>query len=169
MWNEIGSACRSAWVIKRAIERINGKVSVSVFSDYAKELFDRDTLASATDVRLVEAGGGTDPKESLDETLRIMGNTTAKTKLVFILTDGEWFRPAVANSKIAELIKQDCYVSVVWLGSAEYAQTIMSDPAQLENYTHGANSFRTIQKPTELIKVAKDVVKHQISRSKVRG
>lgn len=169
MWSEIGSACRSAWVIKRAIERINGKVSVSVFSDYAKELYDRDTVATPTDVRVVEAGGGTDPKESLDETARIMENTTAKTKLVFILTDGEWYRPAVANSKIAELIKQGCYVSVVWLGSEEYARTIMSNPAQLENYTHGANSFRTIQKPNELVKIAKDVVKHQINRSKVRG
>jgi hypothetical protein len=169
MWNEIGSACRSAWVIKRAIERINGKVSVSVFSDYARELFDRDTLASATDVRIVEAGGGTDPKESLDETLRIMDNTTAKTKLVFILTDGAWFRPAVADSKIEQLIKQGCYVSVVWLGSEEYAKTILSDPNEVIRYSHGANSFRTIQKPSELVKVAKDVVKAQMNRSKVRG
>jgi hypothetical protein len=169
MWSEIGSACRSAWVIKRAIERINGKVSVSVFSDYAKELFDRDTLASATDVRIVEAGGGTDPSESLNETARIMENTTAKTKLVFILTDGEWWKPAVADSKIEQLIKQGCYVSVVWLGSADGAKALMADPNQVIKYTHGANSFRTIQQPSELVKVAKDVVKAQMNRSKVRG
>jgi len=169
MWSEIGSACRSAWVIKRAIERINGKVSVSVFSDYARELFDRDTLASATDVRIVEAGGGTDPTESLNETTRIMENTNAKTKLVFILTDGEWYKPAVADSKIEQLIKQGCYVSVVWLGSHEYAQRIMADPKEVLRYTHGANSFRTIQQPSELVKVAKDVVKAQMNRSKVRG
>ena len=169
MWNEIGSACRSAWVIKRAIERINGKVSVSVFSDYARELFDRDTLASATDVRIVEAGGGTDPSESLNETARIMENTTAKTKLVFILTDGEWYKPAIADSKIEQLVKQGCYVSVVWLGSDEYAKKIMADPNEVIRYTHGANSFRTIQQPSELVKVAKDVVKAQMNRSKVRG
>lgn len=169
MYGEIGSACRSAWVIKRAIERINGKVSVSVFSDYARELFDRDTLASASDVRIVEAGGGTDPSQSLDETTRIMGNTNAKTKLVFILTDGEWYKPAVADSKIEQLIKQGCYVSVVWLGSEDYAKTIMRNPNQLEQYTHGANLFRTIQQPSELVKVAKDVVKAQMNRSKVRG
>jgi hypothetical protein len=169
MYSEIGSACRSAWVIKRAIERINGKVSVSVFSDYARELFDRDTLASATDVRIVEAVGGTDPSESLNETARIMENTTAKTKLVFILTDGDWYKPAVADSKIEELIKQGCYVSVVWLGSADSARELMADPEQVIKYTHGANSFRTIQQPSELVKVAKDVVKAQMSRSKVRG
>jgi len=169
MYSEIGSACRSAWVIKRAIERINGKVSVSVFSDYGRELFDRDTLASATDVRIVEAGGGTDPSQSLAETARIMDNTTAKTKLVFILTDGEWYKPAVADSKIEQLIKQGCYVSVVWLGSHEYAKTIMANPKQVIQYTHGANSFRTIQQPSELVKVAKDVVKAQMNRSKVRG
>jgi len=169
MYSEIGSACRSAWVIKRAIERINGKVSVSVFSDYGRELFDRDTLASATDVRIVEAGGGTDPSQSLAETARIMDNTTAKTKLVFILTDGAWYKPAVADSKIEQLIKQGCYVSVVWLGSHEYAQKIMADPKQVIEYTHGANSFRTIQQPSELVKVAKDVVKAQMNRSKVRG
>jgi hypothetical protein len=169
MYAEIGSACRSAWVIKRAIERINGKVSVSVFSDYARELFDRDTLASATDVRIVEAGGGTDPTQSLNETARIMENTTAKTKLVFILTDGAWYKPAVADSKIEQLIKQGCYVSVVWLGSEDYAKTIMADPKQVIEYSHGANSFRTIQQPSELVKVAKDVVKAQMNRSKVRG
>jgi hypothetical protein len=169
MYTEIGSACRSAWVIKRAIERINGKVSVSVFSDYARELFDRDTLASATDVRIVEAGGGTDPSDSLTETARIMENTNAKTKLVFILTDGEWYKPAVADSKIEQLVKQGCYVSVVWLGSEDYAKTIMSDPNEVIRYTHNANSFRTIQKPSELVKVAKDVVKAQTNRSKVRG
>ena len=169
MWSEIGSACRSAWVIKRAIERINGKVSVSVFSDYARELFDRDTLASATDVRIVEAGGGTDPSESLNETARIMENTTAKTKLVFILTDGDWYKSAVADSKIEQLIKQGCYVSVVWLGSADSAKALMADPNQVIKYTHGANSFRTIQQPSELVKVAKDVVKAQMNRSKVRG
>jgi hypothetical protein len=169
MYHEIGSACRSAWVIKRAIERINGKVSVSVFSDYGRELFDRDTLASAKDVRIVEAGGGTDPSQSLTETARIMENTNAKTKLVFILTDGEWYKPAVADSKIEQLIKQGCYVSVVWLGSHEYAQKIMADPKQVIQYTHGANSFRTIQQPSELVKVAKDVVKAQMNRSKVRG
>ena len=169
MYSEIGSACRSAWVIKRAIERINGKVSVSVFSDYAKELFDRDTLASASTVRIVEAGGGTDPSQSLTETARIMENTNAKTKLVFILTDGEWYKPAVADSKIEQLIKQGCYVSVVWLGSKDYADKIMADPKEVLRYTHGANSFRTIQQPTELVKVAKDVVKAQMNRSKVRG
>ena len=168
MWNEIGSACRSAWVIKRAIERINGKVSVSVFSDYAKELFDRDTLASAKDVRVIEANGGTNPSQCLDETNRIMENTNAKTKLVFILTDGAWNGSNVADRKIADLIKQGCYVSVVWLGGADYARRILSDPKQLEQYTHGANSFRTIQNPSELVKVAKDVVKHQIKTGNKR-
>jgi hypothetical protein len=169
MWSEIGSACRSAWVIKRAIERINGKVSVSVFSDTAKELFDRDTLASSNAVRIVEASGGTNPTDSLNETLRIMENTNANTKLVFILTDGEWSNTAVCDNKVAGLVEQGCYVSVVWLGSEDYAKSIMSDPNQVAKYTHKANSFRTIQTPSELVKVAKDVVKHQINSGKVRG
>jgi len=165
MSREIGSACRSAWVIKRAIERINGKVSVSVFNDGAKELYDRDTVASASVVRIVEAGGGTNPNHSLSETARIMDNTTAKTKLVFILTDGAWSGSTLADNKIAELIKQGCYVSVVWLGDKEYAQRIMSDPKSIEQYSHNANSFRTIQSPSELVKVAKDVVKHHTKSS----
>ena len=169
MWSLIGSACRSAWVIKRGIERINGKVSVSAFSYGAKEIYDRDTPANASVVRVVEAGGGTDPIDSLNETRRIMENTNAKTKLVFILTDGEWSNSAVCDQKIANLVQQGCYVSVVWLGNEDYAKQILSDPKTLASYTHNASDFRTIQNPNELVKVARDVVKHQIKSRKVRG
>jgi len=167
MWSEIGSACRSAWVIKRAIERIEGKVSAMTFSDTAKELFDRDSKAKGGEVRIVESGGGTDPYFALKETERIMGNSNAKTKLVFILTDGAWYGN---NDQIIENMKrQGTYVSVVWLGDEDYAKTILSDPKNLEKYTHKANDFRTISNPNELVKVAKDVVKHHIKTGVKRG
>jgi hypothetical protein len=167
MWNEIGSACRSAWVIKRAIERINGKVSAMTFSDTARELFDRDTKAKGGEVRVVSSSGGTNPYYALKETERIMGNSNAKTKLVFILTDGSWWGN---NDEIIEKMKrQGTYVSVVWLGSEEYAKQILSNPDNLEQYTHKANQFRTITNPADLVKVAKDVVKHHIRTSVNKG
>jgi hypothetical protein len=167
MWSEIGSACRSAWVIKRAIERIDGKVSAMTFSDTARELFDRDTKASGGEVRVVSSSGGTNPYYALKETERIMGNSNAKTKLVFILTDGSWWGN---NDQIIENMKrQGTYVSVVWLGSEDYAKQILNNPSELEQYTHKANDFRTITKPNELVKVAKDVVKHHIKTGVSRG
>ena len=167
MDREIGSACRSAWVIKRAIERIDGKVSAMTFSDVSKELFDRDTKSKGGEVRIVESGGGTNPIYALKEAERIMLNSSAKTKLVFILTDGAWW--GKNDEVIAKMIKQGVYVSVVWLGDEKYAQTILADPHQLEQYTHGANQFRTITNPAELVKVAKDVVRYHVKSKLVKG
>ena len=166
MDREIGSACRSAWVIKRAIERIDGKVSAMTFSDVSKELFDRDTKSKGGEVRVVESGGGTNPIYALKEAERIMLNSSAKTKLVFILTDGAWW--GNNDEVIAKMKKQGVYVSVVWLGDETYAKTILSDPKQLEQYTHGANQFRTITNPADLVKVAKDVVRHHVKSKLVK-
>jgi hypothetical protein len=163
MYSEIGSACRSAWVIKRGIEKINGRVSVMTFGSDSRLLYSPDDKASATEVKLVEASGGTDPRYALMESERIMAQSKAKTKLLFLLTDGGF---STDNDQIIERLKQDSvYASVVFLGSEGYIQTIMGNPEERKAYAHGADNFRAIAKPIDLIKVAKDVVRHQLKAS----
>jgi hypothetical protein len=165
MWSEIGSACRSAWIIKRAIEKINGSVSVMTFTETARNLMSRDVRASATEIPIVEAGGGTVPTLALLETERIMTNSLAKTKLVFLLTDGAFGEPQ-SDEAIKRLRKQGCYVSVVFLGSETMAKSFAESPEKIAEFAHGADSFRAITDPRELVKVAKDVVKHKVKAGK---
>lgn len=160
MYHEIGSACRSAWVIKRAIEKINGKVSVMAFSDNSKILYTSDERATADAIKVTGSNGGTDPHYALKETQRVFSQSTAKTKLMFLLTDGGFSNH---NDKTIEELKRDgVYTSVVFLGSDYYVEQINKDEQAREQYAHGAHDFRAIVKPSDLVKVAKDVVRHTV-------
>jgi hypothetical protein len=160
MWSEMGAVCRSAWAIKRAIEKINGKVSVMTFSDTSRSLASADVKAKATEVLMVESAGGTDPDFALKESERIMGLSTAKTKLVFILTDGMFNR--TADKSIKALRDNGVFTSIVFLGTGDWIDKIKDNPAEIANLQHGANDLQFIGNPNDLVKVAKGVVRHNI-------
>lgn len=160
MWSEMGAVCRSAWAIKRAVEKINGRVSVMTFSDTSRTLIDGDTKAKATEVLMVESSGGTDPTYALKETERIMGLSTAKTKLVFVLTDGAF--NSNADKSIKALRDNGVFTSIVFLANGEWVEKVKDDPAQIAQLQHGANDLQFIGNPNDLVKVAKGVVRHNI-------
>jgi hypothetical protein len=160
MYSEIGSVCRSAWAIKRAIEKINGKVSVMTFSDTSRTLSASDTKAKANEIPMVESAGGTDPKFALKETERIMGLSSAKTKLVLVLTDGVFSN--TADNSIKALRDNGVFTSIVFLGQGDWIDRLKSDPLRVAELQHGANDLQFIGNPNDLVKVAKGVVKHNI-------
>jgi uncharacterized protein with von Willebrand factor type A (vWA) domain len=161
MWTQIGAVCRSAWAIKRAIEKINGRVSVMTFGDVSRTLYTADEKAKATEIRMVESAGGTDPSLALKETERIMGLSTAKTRLVFVLTDGAFGHNE--NDQIIKKLKDNgVYTSIVFLGHEDYIKRIMNNAEELENMRHGAHDLQIIGNPSDLVKVAKSVVRHNV-------
>lgn len=162
MWSEMGAVCRSAWVIKRAVEKINGRVSVMTFSDTSRTLIDADTKAKANEVLMVESSGGTDPTYALKETERIMGLSSAKTKLVFLLTDGAFFNSHSADKSIKNLKDNEVFTSIVFLGSGDWVEKMKDDPVQIAQLQHGADDLQFIGNPNDLVKVAKSVVRHQV-------
>ena len=161
MWSQMGAVCRSAWAIKRAIEKINGRVSVMTFGDVSRTLYTADEKAKATEVRMVESAGGTDPSGALKETERIMSLSTAKTRLVFVLTDGA-FNSGENDVIIKKLKDGGVYTSIVFLGHEDYVKRIMDRPDELEQMRHGANDLQFIGNPNDLVKVAKSVVRHNV-------
>jgi hypothetical protein len=165
MYSEIGSACRSAWVIKRAIEKIDGRVSVMTFGTIARTLYSADEKASGSEVRMIEASGGTQPYYALLESQRIMAQSNSKTKLMFLLTDGD-FDNNTSDTVIERMKKDGVYVCVVYLGSEGHLKYLNENPQKLEAMTHKAHDFRAITKPIDLVKVAKDVVKHHLTKGK---
>ena len=161
MWTQIGAVCRSAWAIKRAIEKINGRVSVMTFGDVSRTLYTADEKAKATEIRMVESAGGTDPSGALKETERIMSLSTAKTRLVFVLTDGA-FNSGENDVIIKKLKDGGVYTSIVFLGHEDYIKRIMNNAEELENMRHGAHDLQIIGNPSDLVKVAKSVVRHNV-------
>lgn len=162
MLSDIGSACRSAWIIKRAIEKIDGRVSVLTFSDDSRLLSSADDKAVSDSIPVVRPDGGTYPVSALRESVRIMRNTKAKTKLVFLLTDG-----AFADNENDALIKQlqndGCHVALAFLTTLGK----WSDkPIDYAEYVHGVDTFRAIATPADLVKLAREVVKDLTKKGK---
>lgn len=182
MWNLIGSASRSGWIIKRAIEKVEGKVSLLSFNDESRIVLSRDVKAKANAVPIPEGSGGTNPEYALREANRVMEISNAKTKLVFILTDGEWGNDDKCNNLVKSLQSKGCLVTVVFLADPETIERIKGkveitpemsewdirnleywrDPEVLERLKHNADIFSMITDPKDLVKVAREVVKAKV-------
>lgn len=120
MYN-MNSVCESAWAIKRAVERINGKVAIYSFNHNSRTLYRSDEKANPNVIRAVPSNGGTDPFQALLEAERVFNATTAPTKLMFILTDGEWANDEACDNTIKRLNANGVDTSVVYLGTLNVA------------------------------------------------
>lgn len=165
MFREIGSVCRSSWIIKRALEKINGRVTVMTFSEVSNIIADADERADSSTVLTVESGGGTNPYYALLESERLFFQSTRPTKLMFLLTDGGF------NPENDEIIKRmnakGVHTNLIYLTSDEHsAKHVLATAESVEHYTHGAMTFNVIFNPSDLLAVAKDVVRHFLKKAK---
>jgi len=151
MYSQIQAVCRSAWIIKRALEQIDGRVTVLAFNHVSKILYTADEKADI-DYKSVYTSGGTDPQYALLETERIMLASDKPTKIVILLTDGGFY--SKSDEIIERLNEQGCLTCVVYLGNPDYDYN--------QNYAHKAQVFRAIAEPSDLVVVAKDLVRQRL-------
>ena len=160
MYNSMNPTCKASWIIKRALEKINASVSVLTFNDTSRVLYSSDEKAQAS-YAVVQSTGGTDPIYALSETERIMNTSKRKTKLLFLLTDGQFYGGS-SDESIARLKEMGVHTNLVFLGEASWAGWATENP---EKANHGVHNFRVITKPLDLVKVAKDVVRFHLNHA----
>jgi len=162
---QIQRTMESAWVIKRGIERINGRVSVYKFNHDSRLIYSATDKAQPTEYRYVNSSGGTNPYKALLEARRHLINSKRGVRMLFIVTDGEWDMTEENNKVIADLTKDGVQTSVVYLGSLKGWGEF--DREEYENrckrYRHGAKHFREVEEPNQMVLVAKDIVKATMS------
>jgi len=162
---QIQRTMESAWVIKRGIERINGRVSVYKFNHDSRLIYSANDKAQPTEYRYVNSSGGTNPYKALLEARRQLLNSKRGVRMLFIVTDGEWDMTEDNNKIISDLTKDGVQTSVVYLGSlkgwGEYDRA--EHEARVERYRHGAKHFREVEEPNQMVLVAKDIVKATMS------
>ena len=162
---QIQRTMESAWVIKRGIERINGRVSVYKFNHDSRLIYSATDKAQPTEYRYVNSSGGTNPYKALLEARRQLLNSKRGVRMLFIVTDGEWDMTEDNNKIISDLTKDGVQTSVVYLGSlkgwGEYDRA--EHDARVERYRHGAKHFREVEEPNQMVLVAKDIVKATMS------
>jgi hypothetical protein len=175
---QIAQTLESAWIIKRGIETINGRVAVYKFNHDSRLVYASDEKATATNYRYVNSSGGTNPYKSLVEAERILENSNKAIKILFIVTDGAWDNSEKCNAIIKRMGTKGVMTSVCYLGDLERWKSYeFSNEAEreqyyeyykqnLKEYRHEAQFFRQVSEPKDLVAVASDLVKARMSRRK---
>ena len=96
-------ASQACWVIKRAMEAVEAPVTVYAFDDRSEIAYTRDEKAERTKYRFIYGNGGTEPSESIMDAERLMMSSKAKSKIMFLITDGDFYGdksdPAISRMK----------------------------------------------------------------------
>lgn len=161
MGNVIKEVSQSMWAIKRALEEIDGKVTVIGFSDKTKLVYGSNERATSQ-YRFWYDGGGTDPLDALLDAEAILESSRRKTKLLFVITDGEWSRSDDCDSTIKRINNIDGTISqIVFITSSEWImeQAVTDREATMKRYRHHAHSIELVSKPNELVSVARNILR----------
>ena len=158
-WNMTDTS-KAGWIIKRALEKINASVTVLTFNEASRVLYTADEKAGSNFAD-VYASGSTEPQYALVETERIMMNSRRKTKLFFLLTDGQFYG-GKNDDIIKNLNNSGVITNMVFLGNEQWVRYAKE---RGELVSHGVQNFRVITKPLDLVKVAKDIVKSHIQHA----
>jgi hypothetical protein len=159
MGSAIKEVSQSMWAMKRALEEIDGKVTVIGFSDKTKLVYGSNERATSQ-YRFWYDGGGTDPLDGLLDAEAIFESSRRKTKLLFVITDGEWSRSDDCDATINRINNIDGTISQIVFISDQRWITEASDKESLMNrYRHKAHSIELVSKPNELVGVARNILR----------
>lgn len=161
MGGSMTEACTASWTIKKALESIEGRTTVYIFDDVTKLLYDADDKAGAK-LRVVGSGGSTNPIEGLLEAERILSASRRKTKLLFVVTDGEWSDSEKNNAIIDRINSIDgAITSLVFITNGWYLNrmTPQEIKSNAEKWKHNCHTITLVNRPKEIVNVAKDLVR----------
>jgi len=157
---QIQRTMESAWIIKRGIERINGRVSVYKFNHDSRLIYSATDKAMPTEYRYVNTSGGTNPYKALLEARRHLTSSRRGVRMLFIVTDGHWDMTDENDKIIADLNTDGVETAIVYLGDIKrYSDSREEYERYCAMYRHGAKHFRDIVEPTDMVLLAKDIVK----------
>jgi hypothetical protein len=166
--------CENAWIIKRGIESIQGEVTMYSFCHESKLLYNKVERAKPRTFRFVQATGNTNPIRGLMEAERTLTQSEKSVKLLFIVTDGQWEMTEECDSIIKKLNDRGIVTCVVFLGDLSHYKSMMSDSEYTEYATntlkslrHGARIFKSVVEPRDVLKIATELVKTNLSRKRV--
>jgi len=176
MGGYMGAVCENAWIIKRGIENINGAVTVFAFDHESKKMYDRTERAKANTYRHIWSRGNTDPLRALIESERILNASDKPIKMLFVITDGQWYNNVESDNVISRLNNNGVVTSVVFLSNyrewkelLESARDVNAPDYEYANrlvveLRHNAKVFRAVANPSDVLKVADDLVKSTLVR-----
>jgi hypothetical protein len=128
-------------------------------------LYKSDERAKATEYRNAFAGGSTDPSQALLEVERLFLATRKKTKLLFIVSDGEWFNEQRCEETIQRInaiegaVTSAVFITSEWRLESAKQKSDEYLTTSIERWKHKCNSITLVAKPRDIVKVARDVAR----------
>lgn len=89
-------------MLTKACEYLEIPVTVFGYSTRGRLLSTPDTEVPEL-IRIPYVGGGTDPREALEGARRVFEVSNARHKLLFSITDGDWFHEDENHKKVDEV------------------------------------------------------------------
>jgi len=172
MYSQMAETCQAGWVIKRGIEKVNGEVTILSFNERTYTIYDKETKAN-TRYRGIGSNGATDPIMGLDVAIQIFKKSRRQTKVLFIVTDGQWSNETANNVRVQICNDLGVLTSLVYIDqdtSEYYKQYIASMPEHEFNHLirHNCRYFNRVSTPQDLTKVAVDIVKTKLKEGYAR-
>jgi hypothetical protein len=161
MGSQIQRASASVWAIKRGLERIHANTTVFSFNSGSRVLYTSEDKTAYDTVRTVHAGGTTNPIRALEEAKQIFNLTNRATKLLFIITDGGFDYAEPCDNLIKQFNEDGVITSTIFLGYIPTSSYVWEDD-NIEGFRHYAKHFNVISDPSDLVRVATDIVVEQL-------
>jgi hypothetical protein len=132
------------------VDRVEGRLTVFTYDTTHQILSDPSERPDGR-MFVPRADGGTEPTTGLDEAYRIMEGSTARNRLVLVLTDGDWFDADEAKARIAATNALGVFTALALLGFT------LTEHAQ-----YGQRMTQTIRKPGELAEMFRAIVTEMV-------
>jgi len=184
MGSVMQQANEATWIIKRALESIQGSVTSYAFNESPKLIYTADERTSANAYRNPQSSGGTNPLDCLLAAQRIFMGSQKTTKLLFMVTDGMWSNAQQCDSLLREMEKEGVVTILIYLGNPYWRRgqngspiniksswyDYCTDPADREkayaysmkNEFHDAQIKHYLTDAKDIVEVAKAVANTQI-------
>jgi hypothetical protein len=168
------SVCESTWIIKRGIESINGSVTVYSFDDDTELLYDSSDRAKPRTMKYVWSAGGTNPIKGLIEADRVLSASKKSIKILFIVTDGDWFKEDECDNLVKSMGDKGVLTSVVFIGDYKDYKNLLDNAKngdngatqRLKQLRHKAQVFHAVSNTKDLLGVAITLVKSTLKKGK---
>lgn len=152
-------ASHACWVIKRALEAIEAPVTVYAFDDQSEIAYSRTEKADRTQFKFIYGNGGTNPNSGLMEAERLLISSRAKSKIMFLITDGQF--SAEGNDDVIKRMANRGVLTAFALimGENDYSRYKQWGYFSNENEMyHGAEIKARVDSAASLIPMAKSIV-----------
>jgi Mg-chelatase subunit ChlD len=160
-------ASEAAYVIKRAMEQINSPVTIYSFDEKAEIVADRTQKVDKLRLPFIYGNGGTDPKTALIGAERLLKSSRAKTKILFLVTDGQFSH--YGNDDIIKRLNSMGVITVMIMIASEremqYYRDHYDQRSNDDDMFHECSIRGTVETAADLLPFAKEVVTNTIRKS----